>query len=125
MATKSKAGAAMTRYEACDRIADEAGDANVLLKLTGYLNTSDKSDLEFFYYRAGYSLYPRRLYVAPSDTIINNGWDILRVRFDPDPQWLRKRNVRLVLTISKDNTGRMKVDSGVPGTMSDQIRGNR
>jgi len=93
--------------ESFDRIARQAGDANVVLKLAGYARTNPavENSLGYFYYRTAYALYPRRVYVAPADQVINDGGDILRAGFNPSRQWLEEHDVRSALTFGNDHAG--------------------
>ena len=107
-ATESASGrAAMTEHELSNRIARQAGDGNVLLKLAGYARTNPvvEHSLGYFYFRTSYVLYPRRLYAAPADKVINDGGDIMRIGFSPGPQWLQEHDVRSVLVFGNDNAG--------------------
>ncbi len=107
-ATQSTASrAALMQYAQLDRIADQTASGNVLLKLAGYAKTNPvvENSLSFVYYRTSYALYPRRLYVAPADKVINNGLDIMRIEFSPSQQWLQEHDVRSVLTFGNDNAG--------------------
>ena len=99
--------AAVTEQEQFDRIASQAGNGNVWLKLAGYARTNSavENSLGYFYFRCNYTLYPRRLYAAPADQVINNGRDILRIGFSPDPEWLQAHDVHSVLTYGHDHTG--------------------
>jgi hypothetical protein len=106
--TKSAARHALIApYERLDRMAGQTDNGNVLLKLAGSAKTNPavKNSLEFIYYRTSYAFYPRRVYVAPADKIINNGTDIMQAEFNPDRQWLLKHNVRFVLTYGNDKPG--------------------
>jgi hypothetical protein len=95
------------QYEQLDRIADQTGNGNVLLKLAGYAKTNPvvENSLSFVYFRTSYALYPRRLYVAPADQVINNGRDMMRIEFSPSQQWLHEHDVRSVFTFGNDNAG--------------------
>ena len=107
-ATHSTASrAAIMQYEQLDRMADSAGSGNVLLKLAGYAKTNPviENSLSFIYYRTSYALYPRRMYIAPADKVINNGLDIMRIEFSPSQQWLHEHDVRSVFTFGNDNAG--------------------
>ena len=107
-ATESASGrAAMTEHELSNRIARQAGDGNVLLKLAGYAKTNPvvEHSLGYFYFRTSYVLYPRRLYAAPADKVINDGGDIMRIGFSPGPQWLQEHDVRSVLIFGNDTPG--------------------
>ena len=107
VATESPASrAAMMEQEQSDRIAGQATDGNVLLKLAGYAKTNPvvANSLGYFYFQTSYALYPRRLYAAPADQVINDGRDIMRIGFNPGPQWLQAHDVRSVLIFGKDNT---------------------
>ena len=99
--------AAMMEHDQSDRIARQAGNGNVLLKLAGYAKTNPavENSLGYFYFRTSYALYPRRLYAAPADQVINDGRDIMRIGFSPGPQWLQEHDVRSVLTFGNDTAG--------------------
>ena len=79
----------------------------MLLELAGYATTNPavENTLGYFYFRAGYALYPRRVFAGPADRIINDGRDIMRIGFDPDPQWLQAHDVHFRLTFGDNNTG--------------------
>ena len=107
-ATQSTASrAALMPYEQLARFTDQAGNGNVLLKLAGYAKTNPivENSLSFVYYRTSYALYPRRMYVAPADQVINNGRDMMRIEFSPSQQWLHEHDVRSVFTFGNDNAG--------------------
>jgi len=98
---------AMMQQEQSARIAGQAADGNVLLKLAGYAKTNPAvaNSLGYFYFRTSYALYPRRLYAAPADQVINSGRDIMRIGFSPSPQWLQEHDVRSVLIFGNDTAG--------------------
>jgi hypothetical protein len=107
-ATQSPASrAALMPYEQLDRIAGQTGNGNVLLKLAGYAKTNPvvENSLSFVYFRTSYALYPRRVYAAPADKVINNGRDIMQTDFDPGPEWLQAHGVRSVLVFGSDKAG--------------------
>ena len=107
-ATQSTASrTALMQYEQLDRIADQTGNGNVLLKLAGYAKTNPvvENSLSFVYFRTSYALYPRRIYAAPADQVINNGRDMMRIEFSPSQQWLHEHDVRSVFTFGNDNAG--------------------
>ena len=107
-ATQSTASrTALMQYEQLDRIADQTGNGNVLLKLAGYAKTNPvvENSLSFVYFRTSYALYPRRIYAAPADQVINNGRDMMRIEFSPSQQWLQEHDVRSVFTFGNDNAG--------------------
>ena len=97
--------AAATEHGQSDRIVWRATDGNLLLKLAGYAKTNPAvaNSLGYFYFQTSYALYPRRLYAAPDNQIINDGRDIMRIGFSPGPQWLQAHDVRSVLIFGKDN----------------------
>jgi hypothetical protein len=99
--------AAITEHEQFDRIARQAGHGNVLLKLAGYAKTNPvvANSLGYFYFRTSYTLYPKRVYAAPADQVINDGQDIMRIGFSPAPQWLQEHDVRSVLIFGNDIAG--------------------
>jgi hypothetical protein len=108
VATKSAASrAAGMPEEQWGKIAGPAGNGNGLLKLAGYAKTNlaVENHLSFFYHWTSYALYPRRLYVAPPDTVINKGRDIMQAAFNPDRQWLQQHDVRFVLMFGNDKPG--------------------
>lgn len=107
MATTSTRRAALTEQEQFDQMVSQAGNGNVLLKLAGYARTNPvvEHSLGYFYFRTSYALYPRRLYAAPADQVINDGRDIMRIGFSPGPQWLQAHDVHSVLTFGNGNTG--------------------
>jgi hypothetical protein len=98
---------AMAPYEQSDRITGQAADGNVLLKLAGYAKTNPvvANSLGYFYFRTSYTLYPRRVYAAPADQVINSGRDIIQIGFSPGPQWLQAHDVRSVLIFGNDTAG--------------------
>ena len=98
---------AMMPYVQLDRIVNQANSGNVLLKLNGYARTNRavENSLSFVYFRASYALYPRRVYAAPSDKVINNGRDIMQAGFDPAPEWLQAHDVYSELIFGSDKAG--------------------
>ncbi len=90
-----------------DQIARQADDGNVLLQLAGYARTNAtvENSLGYFYFRTTYALYPRRLFAGPADQIINGGRDIMRIGFNPNPQWLQAHDVHFKLTFGDKNFG--------------------
>jgi len=89
------------------RIANRTDNGNVLLKLAGYAKTNPvvENSLGYFYFQTCYTLYPRRVYAGPSDQVINDGRDIMRIGFSPDPQWLQEHDVRSVFIFGNDTAG--------------------
>jgi hypothetical protein len=107
-ATRSPASrTALAQYEQLDRLANQAGTGNVLLKLAGYAKTNPvvENSLSFVYFRSSYALYPRRIYAATADRIINSGQDIMRAEFSPGQHWLQEHDVRSVLIFGNDTNG--------------------
>jgi hypothetical protein len=98
---------AITVQDQSGRIAGQAPDGNVLLKLAGYAKTNPvaANSLAYFYFQTSYALYPRRLYAAPADQVINDGQDIMRIGFNPGSQWLQAHDVRSVLIFGNDTAG--------------------
>ena len=107
VATESASNRAAKEHDQSDRIAKQVSDGNVLLKLAGYARTNPavENSLGYFYFRTSYALYPRRLYAGPADQVINDGRDIMRIGFSPDPQWLREHDVCSVLIFGNDTPG--------------------
>jgi hypothetical protein len=98
---------AITVQDQSGRIAGQAPDGNVLLKLAGYAKTNPvaANSLAYFYFQTSYALYPRRVYAAPADQVINDGHDIMRIGFSPGPQWLQAHDVHSVLIFGNDTPG--------------------
>ena len=98
---------AIMEHEPSGRIAGQPADGNVLLKLAGYAKTNPvvANSLGYFYFQTSYALYPRRVYAAPADQVINDGRDIIRIGFSPGPQWLQEHDVRSVLIFGNDTAG--------------------
>jgi hypothetical protein len=88
-------------------IVGQPADGNVLLKLAGYAKTKPvfANSLAYFYFQTSYALYPRQLYAATADQVINDGQDIMRIGFSPGPQWLQAHDVRSVLIFGNDTPG--------------------
>ena len=99
--------AAVMAQDQSGRIAGQAPDGNVLLKLAGYAKTNPAvaNSLGYFYFQTSYALYPRRLYAATADRVINDGRDIMRIGFSPGPQWLQAHDIRSVLIFGNDIPG--------------------
>jgi hypothetical protein len=125
---------AMSPEESFKRIAEQAGNGNVLLKLAGYARTNPavENSLGYFYYHTAYALYPGRVYAAPADQVINNGGDIMRAGFNPGRQWLQEHHIRWVLTFGSDRVGGeiphlevLPPDDGRAGTPTNQPGVNR
>jgi hypothetical protein len=98
---------ALMPYEQLDRMAGQIENGNVWLQLAGYAKTNPvvENSLSFTYFRTSYALYPRRLYAAPADMVINDGRDIMRAEFSPGPQWLQEHDVGSVIIFGNDNAG--------------------
>ena len=133
MATKSAAfRSTIMQYEQLDRIANQTGDGNVLLKLTEQVKTNpDATDfLCLVYYRTCYVLYPRRLYVGPADIVINGGRAIMQAEFNPSQQWLEEHDVHFVLNLGIDKPGQamylklLPLDTGKAGVYTNRTGGN-
>jgi hypothetical protein len=133
-ATKSAARRAPAMpEEQWEQIAGPAGQGNALLQLAGYARTNPavEKHLDFFYHWTSYALYPRRVYAAPADTVINDGQDIMRAAFHPDRQWLQEHDVRFVLTFGHDHPGEetpqlqiLPPPAGQTGTPTNRAGGN-
>ncbi|MGD0812747.1 MAG: hypothetical protein ABSA83_04020 [Verrucomicrobiota bacterium] len=102
---------AMPERNSIDRIVQATGKDNLLLTFAWDAETNPivKSDPSSIYYQTCYALYPRRVYVAPADKIINNGLDILQAKFHPSLQWLQERDVRFVLTFGTNALGQPRL----------------
>jgi hypothetical protein len=105
-------------YKDCDDFAARSGRGNVFIKIAGRSRPrpdaessqsfSDYRDffLSVWYFRTSYDLYPRRAFLAPADTVINGGWEMMGSQFVPDKSWLSAHDVRSVLTLGFDDLGR-------------------
>lgn len=101
-----------------DQMIAHSKTGNVFMRLIGNDNTNavNLSSHDFFDYReyyfsdwyflACYTLYPRRVFLAPTNVVINDGWDVMRVQFAPDNAWLGARNVHSILTVGFDHDGK-------------------
>ncbi|MDR3456510.1 MAG: hypothetical protein P4N60_03630 [Verrucomicrobiae bacterium] len=110
--------AALAPYQDYDDFAARSGAGNVFIKLVGCPRINPDAEAahsfsdyhEFFlsawYFRTAYNLYPRRALVAPPDTIINGGWNLMGIAFVPDQAWLARHAVHSVLTLGFDAAGR-------------------
>ena len=107
VANKSTTRHAILEHGQSSRIIAQAGDGNVLLRLAGYAKTNPvvENSLGYFYFQTSYALYPRRVYAAPADRVINDGRGIMRIGFSPGPQWLQEHDVRSVLIFGNDAAG--------------------
>jgi len=124
---------AMLVHDQSGRIAGQAPDGNVLLKLAGYAKTNPvaANSLAYFYFQTSYALYPRRVYAGTADQVINDGQDIMRVGFSPGPQWLQAHDVRSVLIFGNDTAGgetprweRLQPRDGQTGVQTNKSGGN-
>jgi len=85
--------------ESFEQIGRQTGTGNLLL----HFAVSTKAAC-YIYFLSSYVLYPRRLYVGPADSVVNNLEDLMRIEFNPGREWLQERDVRCVLTFVKDGT---------------------
>jgi hypothetical protein len=125
---------ALAQYQDCDALAAQSGQANIFIHLVGCPKESTNAEathsysdyresfLSLWYFRTTYDLYPRRAFIAPPDTIINGGWDLMGMPFQPDPSWLATHAIRSVLTLGFDDAGRTLAPYLKPltGTTNDQ-----
>jgi hypothetical protein len=92
-------------FRRVDRTVAELGgdDGNVALCFIGF-RADDPGDVEFvsrFYYRAAYSIWPRRVFVTEADRVINGGEDVLAEPFEPGREWLRSRGIVATITVRR------------------------
>jgi hypothetical protein len=88
-----------------------AGSGNLFARFIGF-DATNAADCEFaqrVYYRACYALWPRRMYLAPADHVVNNGADLLRTDFAPDARWLRDQEIHAVIEFVRDPAGGMTI----------------
>lgn len=57
------------------------------------------------YVRTVYALYPRRVYVGPEELPVILGTEFMDQGFEPDWAWLCARDIRQVLTFTRDAAG--------------------
>lgn len=77
-------------------------EGNILLQFTGFdaeNPRAPKTPVAFVYYRSGYTLYPRRVFVADHTMVINKGADIINSNFDPDEEWLDRNDIHSVVEV--------------------------
>jgi hypothetical protein len=95
-------------FQRVDQIVVSAGTAgNLFVRFTGF-SPDDPADALFasrFYYRAAYTLWPRRIFVGPPDRIINDGEDLISTRFERNTEWLGRHHVRAVLRVVRTADG--------------------
>jgi hypothetical protein len=98
---------AIREQEYFAQIARQTGTNNIQLKLAGAASTNAamENQVSYVYYRFAYTLYPRRIYAGPADSVINNGTDIMRTQFNPERPWLQEHDVRCVLAYGNDKPG--------------------
>jgi len=74
---------------------DGAGTGNLFLEMKPGSRSGEfvEKVSSYYYFRANYLLYPRRLYCAPESRVINKGSDLIRVDFHPDQDWLQQHHV--------------------------------
>jgi hypothetical protein len=102
----------MEQYLRLDaRVNELAGSGNLFARFVGFDATS-AADLEFaqqLYYRVCYALWPRRMYVAPAERVVNTGAELLRIDFTPDPRWLSDHGVQITVEFVSDPAGGMTI----------------
>lgn len=90
-----------------------AQGGNLLLRPAGF-DTSPgdaESMLPKIYYRAVYALYPRRVYIAEKDRVVNNGRDMATLNFEPSEAWLREHDVRAVMVLRRETNGQLSAQA--------------
>ena len=103
---------AMEQYLRLDaRVNELAGSDNLFARFVGFdaANPAHREFAQQLYYRASYALWPRRMYVAPGDRVINTGAELLRIDFTPDPRWLRDYGVHTTIEFVSDPAGGMTI----------------
>lgn len=85
---------------------------NLFLHFSGFdTEQSDQANyISLVYYRAVYTRYPQRIFVADSETIINNGRDIGTITFTPDRQWFTAHAVQSMLTFKRAADGSVQAE---------------
>jgi hypothetical protein len=81
-------------WKSIDRLVDAVDSPNITVRFDGFNpdKPTDIIDMQQFYIRASYWLYPRRVYFAEEGVVIHGGRDILESRFDPTVSWLKAHN---------------------------------
>jgi hypothetical protein len=89
------------------QIARQTGASNIQFKLTGAAGTNGvmENRVSYVYYRFAYTLYPRRIYAGPADSVINNGNDLMRIQFNPGQRWQQEHHVNCLLTYGNELPG--------------------
>lgn len=82
-----------------DRLVAAVPSNNVVLRFDGFNPNKPKDviDIQQFYVRGSYWLYPRRLYFAEDGAIIRTGRDVLEAKFDPTVGWIRAHDAQGLL----------------------------
>jgi hypothetical protein len=74
-----------------------------------FANFGDESEplVEKVYYRSCYAAYPRKIFVAPPEAVLNHGRDILRTRFQPADDWLDRHRIARTIALERAANGRI------------------
>lgn len=91
-------------YLNADAIYDNyAKSGNVFVGFSGF-DLSDETQMgmmETFYFRGAYSLYPRKVYIAEKDRVVNNAQDMARHNTMPSIDMIRNNRIAYVLFLKK------------------------
>jgi hypothetical protein len=99
------AAASMNRLDG--QVQAAAAGGNLELHLPGFDPADDRQALMLgaIYYRANYTLYPRRAWVGRGDRTINLASDLVAADAVADDRWLRQHDVKYVQTIVRFENG--------------------
>lgn len=89
-------------------LAKAAPSGNLVLKFKGFPKPKKESDGAvplLIYFRAVYDLYPRRVFAVPPNVVVNTGEDLAAHPFNPDIDWMRKNDIRKVITLTRTDNG--------------------
>lgn len=85
-------------------LAKAAPSGNVVLKFKRFPNPKKEHDGAvplLIYFRTVYDLYPRRVFAVPPNVVVNTEEDLAAHPFNPDIDWMRKNDIRKVITLTR------------------------
>jgi hypothetical protein len=89
----------------------EISSGNLFLQFSGFdtAQPDQANYISLVYYRAVYTRYPQRIFIADTETIINNGRDIGTINFTPETRWLNDHAIHALVTFSRSKNGSVQV----------------
>lgn len=90
-----------------------ARGGSLLIRPAGFETSPGDAEamLPRVYYRAVYTLYPRRAFIAEKSRVVNNGRDMATLNFNPGEAWLREHDVRAVLVLRREDNGQLSAQA--------------